>query len=240
MSEPVCPLCRESKRMRKAKPLYGVPICPKCYYKFANRRQVAYLLDWIVFQFAMFYAALGIGVALAAAQAPQNAIDNLGLLAAWLIFPMIFFLKDGFSGHSPGKAIIGVQVVNPETFKPIGFVSSFKRNLPLLIPFMALIIAFLLQKGYRLGDGWAHSKVIWKKYANHPVFTGRLACEQCQYDLTGNVSGICPECGARIAGFVVHHFCPQCKYDLTGNTSGACPECGTIVPPPVGEAPAPG
>jgi hypothetical protein len=39
-----------------------------------------------------------------------------------------------------------------------------------MIPFMPLIVAFSLGKGSRIGDGWAHTKVIWKKYASNPVF----------------------------------------------------------------------
>ena len=111
------------------------------------------------------------------------------------MFPAIFFCKDSFRGHSPGKWVCGVRVVDRDRGEPIGLAGSFKRNLPLLIP---LVVAFLLQKGHRLGDGWAKSKVVWKRYANHPVFTGLFACHRCQFDLTGNVSGTCPECGAPV------------------------------------------
>lgn len=31
--------------MPQAKPLHGRMVCKKCYYGFANRRQLAYLLD---------------------------------------------------------------------------------------------------------------------------------------------------------------------------------------------------
>lgn len=44
---------------------------------------------------------------------------------------------------------------------------------------------------------------------------GRCACG---YDLTGNVSGRCPECGRAV-------HC-ACGYDLTGHASGRCPYCG--------------
>lgn len=47
-------------------------------------------------------------------------------------------------------------------------------------------------------------------------------CTQCEYNLTGNESGICPECGTRQVT-----SCGKCGYDLTGNESGRCPECGS-------------
>lgn len=185
--------------MHKAKLLYGTPVCRKCLYKFANRRQIGYVLDWLIWLGISFGLGIGLGILLEITAIPLLEGLAFDLLLGWVILPSIFFCKDGFAGHSPGKFICGVQAVNPETLDPIGFLASFKRNLPLIIPFMPLVIAFLLNKGHRLGDGWAKSKVIWKKYANHPVFTGQLACENCQYDLAGNVSGVCPECGTPIS-----------------------------------------
>ncbi len=47
---------------------------------------------------------------------------------------------------------------------------------------------------------------------------GGVRC-QCGYDLTGNQSHVCPECGRATT-------CAGCGYDLTGNTTSVCPECG--------------
>jgi hypothetical protein len=38
---------------------------------------------------------------------------------------------------------------------------------------------------------------IWKPGGNRPGF-----CTSCSYNLTGNVSGVCPECGTVIENFV--------------------------------------
>ena len=89
-------------------------------------------------------------------------------------FPMMFFCKDGFGGRSPGKALMGLHVLDTETLGPIGFGSSFKRNLPLLIPFMPLIVAVLLLKGHRIGDGWSRSRVVLTRSCRHPVFVGGI------------------------------------------------------------------
>ncbi len=48
-------------------------------------------------------------------------------------------------------------------------------------------------------------------------------CRRCGYDLRGNVSGRCPECGLAF----VRSRCRKCGYLLRGNVSGQCPECGT-------------
>lgn len=58
MSGNVCPLCRDGKHMHKAKRLYSVPVCKKCYYKFANRRQLAYVIDWVAFYFISIYLGM--------------------------------------------------------------------------------------------------------------------------------------------------------------------------------------
>jgi rubrerythrin len=60
-----------------------------------------------------------------------------------------------------------------------------------------LIIAFQVGKGYRLGDPFANTRVVWRKYAHLPMFGGdALVCSGCGYNLMGNVSGVCPECGS--------------------------------------------
>ena len=198
MAEQVCPLCRTAKHMRKAKPLYSVPVCKKCYYRFANRRQGAYVIDVLLLYVFSFFLGLATAGTLFALEFSDDQVHFTVTVLGWTVIPLMFFMKDGFAGHSPGKLICGVQVVDRQTRRPTGFGRSFMRNLPLLIPFMPLIIAFLLQKGYRIGDRWAKTKVIWKRYANHPVFAGGLACENCQYDLAGNQTGVCPECGTNV------------------------------------------
>ena len=43
---------------------------------------------------------------------------------------------------------------------------------------------------------WSLFIVLWRKCRNHP----KGHCQQCGYDLTGNVSGRCPECDASVKG----------------------------------------
>jgi uncharacterized RDD family membrane protein YckC len=164
------PLCGQAKHMHKAKPLYGHMVCKKCYYGFANWRQMAFFLDivgWRLITFPVFYA-LGLAMALSGLSSSNVRILAWVLSFLWMC---LFFCKDCFAGQSPGKALCGVKVIDATTGQSCGIGASFKRNLPLLVPFMPLIVAYQLCKGHRTGDGWSNSKVIWKRYANHTIFS---------------------------------------------------------------------
>jgi len=164
-----CPLCGRDKYMgKKTKILYGIAVCRNCYYSFANNRQLAYFLDQLLYWGLMYALGYCIVIILrfAGTAAPQTFYQALG----WLLFP-IFAMKDGSSnGSSPGKMAMGIQVLDIETGKPIGLISSLKRNLILIIPIVPLIVGVQLCKGYRSGDGWAKTRVIWKKYADRAPF----------------------------------------------------------------------
>lgn len=196
MDKQPCPLCQKQMPYRKFKRLYGSPVCRKCYYAFTNRRQIAFVIDVILWRIAMFVFFFSLGIILGVVYPNTDlSVFEIGLsLLGWALI-LVFILKDGFGGCSPGKGICGVVVVDRDTYDPIGFGRSFKRNLPIAIPFVPLIVAFTLAKGYRLGDRWANTKVIWSKYRDHPVFTAQTYCPECQYDLRANTSGNCPECG---------------------------------------------
>jgi uncharacterized RDD family membrane protein YckC len=139
------------------------------------------------------------------------AVTEVASMGISIGLACVFIMKDGFSGQSPGKQLMDVQVLDHWTGLPIGFKQSFKRNSILLlgrIPVVGglvklvviIIIAVQVAGGYRLGDGFAQTRVIWKKYARLPLFGGDgLVCESCGYDLHGNMSGICPECGTPIS-----------------------------------------
>jgi uncharacterized RDD family membrane protein YckC len=176
-----------------------VLVCPKCRNSFANRRQLAYIIDLVIWELAailpLYYLGLLPGFAPLGFSIPGGPeASGLEIFFSW-IFPLTFYFKDGFKGMSPGKYICGVQVVDVESHQLTGFGRSFKRNLCLILPIAALIVAFLMMKGRRWGDGWARTKVIWRKHAFKAPFDQRgTRCTGCGYDLTGNTSGRCPEC----------------------------------------------
>lgn len=171
-----CPLCgRADKQMRKEKKLYGEFVCKKCYYAFANRRQLAFVVDWVIQLVGGIVFAIGYATFLALVLGIDPGGDSP---ASWWAYEVVvrvlvavpFLMKDGFSGYSPGKALCGVRVVHERTGQPIGFFRSLGRNLPLVIPIIPLVAAYQLQKGYRIGDKRVGTKVIWTKYASHPIF----------------------------------------------------------------------
>jgi hypothetical protein len=166
MDRTECPLCgRNTDRMGKLKILYGHTICRDCYFSFANKRQLAFFIDIVFWRILSYPLAYVLGYTMGTIGFSMQTITVVGYMLT-----SIFLCKDCFSGRSPGKAITGVQAIDKTSGIPIGLWASFKRNLPLIIPFMPLVVAFELCKGTRTGDGWANSKVIWKKYASNPVF----------------------------------------------------------------------
>lgn len=164
-----CPLCGRDKYMRKGKPLYGQRACKKCYNGFANRRQLAFIIDTVLYRVGVVVVGVAFGFALLALHVDPEKIG-------YFSFPLdlalvgLFLCKDGFGGQSPGKMACGVTAIDRRTGVPISPGASFKRNLPLVVCFMPLVVGVQLCKGQRTGDGWAFSKVIWNKYAEHPIF----------------------------------------------------------------------
>jgi uncharacterized RDD family membrane protein YckC len=170
-----CPLCRKHENMgKKAKPLYNYLVCKKCKNSFADRRAIAYVIDITLLSVC---SGIVLGLVATFVGPSGGVIYGLGFfrliygLVFFLLFLPLFLMKDGFSGSSPGKAMMGVQVVVETTGQPIGFEESFKRNLPLIFPVVPFIAAFQLDKGNRIGDGWANTRVIWKKYRDKTPFT---------------------------------------------------------------------
>jgi len=175
-----CPLCGSARHMRKAKLLYGHWVCRKCHNEFATLRHVAYVIDsWLAPIYTLPFACAIAGIMIpliALVFSMTNFRENspLGQLCGQLLVLFIISLacsfKDCFKGYSIGKWFCGVRVMNETTGKPGSIMASAKRNLPLTVPFMSLIVAFQLHKGHRTGDGWSKTKVIWTKYAASPVF----------------------------------------------------------------------
>lgn len=197
----VCPVCNE--RPISSKTLYGYAVCKKCVNRFANRRQIAYIVDSLVLTIPVVVALLLLERTLVLSDAETFLVT----LAFGIAVALVFTLRDGFGGRSPGKRLCGVQVVDAATNQPIGFGQSLKRNWWYLlgqIPIVGRLVALgftvtaviQMMRGPRIGDRFARTRVIWLRYADSPVFGGTgVRCLTCGYDLTGNESGRCPECG---------------------------------------------
>jgi uncharacterized RDD family membrane protein YckC len=148
----------------KAKALYGQLVCKKCHNRFANRRQAAFLVDLFLWYSIISATSFALGPILG-----ETLPEDISLLVGGF-FSLVFTLKDGLAGYSPGKALMGVRVIDERTGLAAGFGASFLRNLPLLIPLVPLFVAFRLREGHRVGDGWAKTRVIWNKYRDQGPF----------------------------------------------------------------------
>lgn len=149
--------------MKRPRVLYGHEVCRRCWSRFITRRQVAWILDMVFLQFVVGFL-FGVAAGITANSEP----------AGWLIIAAVYgalFFKDGFAGHSVGKWICGVQVVDRDSGAPAGMGSSFLRNWIMVVPFVPLIVALSMNRGPRLGDGMAKTRVIWKRYRDSPVFS---------------------------------------------------------------------
>ena len=79
-------------------------------------------------------------------------------------------------GWLPSFGIIGLPVF---TRSPLYF--GWNVRLPFWIPFLVVSIP---------------TYILWRRDRRKP----EGCCQECGYDLTGNVSGVCPECGSKTGG----------------------------------------
>lgn len=188
--------------------LYEGYVCRKCARSFAQLRQFAYVVDLLVVATALLWVNsafryYGIYIERYWPRLPSYTPVEIELL--WLAFCvnvlfLPFYFKDGFGGRSPGKWLSGLTVVDDKGQRPIDFGKSFVRNILLVIPFATLVGMGQMISGKRLGEGLANTRVIWNKYRHKfPMDCRGHVCRQCGYDLRGNASGRCPECGHRFS-----------------------------------------
>ena len=157
----VCSVCFKSEHMNEdSKIIYEIPTCKKCAKGFINRREAAFLIDIVLWYLAM--SSLGFFF-----DVPQT---EQSIFQLSIFFWIIFFLKDGFSGYSIGKVICGIRVYHEPSEKPSGFLTSFKRNVIMIVPVIILFLLIDIKKGYRVGDSWAKTKVVWEKHKDKAPF----------------------------------------------------------------------
>ena len=166
-----CPLCGDTRKMGpRARVLYEYWVCRKCNLAMTNRRQGAWLLDAVAVWGVMTVIGFVVGGVVGAIAGAGHA-DLGGVFAVLPVLGYVaWLLKDGFHGYSFGKSLLGLQVIDIDTGQGAGFGASFRRNLPMLIPFAPLVAAFQMSRGPRLGDGWANTRVVWKKHEGRGPF----------------------------------------------------------------------
>ena len=108
-----------------------------------------------------------------------TAIAQIPIASSFIAALSYILISDGFAGgRSPGKQIIGLQIISPETGEGISFKESITRNLtlglayllfqlPYLGWFLGILVVgleFLLlignPKGRRIGDELAKTQIL--------------------------------------------------------------------------------
>ena len=169
-----CPLC--GREMKKPKKLYGELVCKKCNSAFVNQRASAYIIDGVIV--FIITSIITIVISAGIEKLIPDASGLVGLIV--LIFGMFLFFallsfKDSFFGKSLGKLFCRLRVNDAQNGTPAGAKASFVRNFILFIPYVGVVTQIIAtiqaSAGPRLGDSWAHTKVIWDKYADKSPFS---------------------------------------------------------------------
>ena len=126
-----------------------------------NLRQSAYAADFVVWHLLgyVLFQATGLVEYVQTYATP----GCYGLVAAifLVMWRLLFLCKDGIRGYSIGKWAFDLRVVHVNTGDPIGPVTSFKRNLVLLLPIIGeLVVWAQMHFRHRWFDRWAGSLVI--------------------------------------------------------------------------------
>lgn len=192
-----CELCSKTLEGKRPRLLYGYPVCARCIERFANRRQMAFLVDFLLSGIVAFPAASALAFLLRLLGfhslheqirwsagfgliAPLSAASFVGP-AFWVLKPVhpvysaiavfVFLCKDSWQGRSLGKALLGLRTVATHRSRGAGLLESIKRNLPTLIPLAIFPIGLqLLRGGHRLGDQWAGTSVVSTRHSMSRVF----------------------------------------------------------------------
>ena len=135
--------------------------CKDCRARFANARQIAFVIDFVITIAAVFAIGAPLFIVVEQVGQPWKTIIRLVWVLAGATLYILFFIRDPFS---PGKRAMGLAVIDVHTGHPCTFRQSGKRNLALplifIMPFAPLVAS---RRPRRLGDGWAGTRVVRKR-----------------------------------------------------------------------------
>ncbi|MAX23286.1 MAG: hypothetical protein CMJ19_02185 [Phycisphaeraceae bacterium] len=160
--------------------LYNVVVMPVMQAIFMSVANVCFVVYWLD-PYIVFFS--------------DEFLTGL-LVFRYLLLPLLMTVRDMHRGMFLGKYLLGLEVIDNSTCKPINIVQSFKRNLWMFVPCFSFVLFWKIRSGYRLGDRWANTKVVFRRSQFKQFFLHDQFCTACRYDLTGNTTGQCPECGA--------------------------------------------
>lgn len=188
-----CPLCRRVNQPAGT-PLYGTPICRGCSRAFWWRRGAAALFDMLLFYLLLPGLCVGASYLMAVNWpfTSPGVVDTLAIVVIVVVClgafvpPLLYFVKDGGAGYSPGKWLCGLRVIKGRTGRPAGIAESSLRNMLLgVFPPIGLLMAAQVRRGPRWGDELADTRVVWWRYRDSPVF-GRAAIPPTATTIAGD------------------------------------------------------
>jgi len=99
------------------------------------------------------------------------------------------------------KDVLLPPVSHPRRWRAAGFASSLFGVLIMFLAFRIRTRTSCLT-GLPIGLGFVffgtYAMKMWSRYLVRELRIKARQCVHCSYDLTGNASGVCPECGAKI------------------------------------------
>lgn len=121
-------------------------------------RIAAFLTDALSVSIILILPASLASYAMAWIGGSVKAIQIVWYVAVAILMAAIL-LRDGYRGRSPGKRLLGLRIVTPES-EGCSYSRSLLRNLPLVIPGWNLIEAVMVVMGKaRTGDRMARTIV---------------------------------------------------------------------------------
>jgi uncharacterized RDD family membrane protein YckC len=121
-------------------------------------RIAAFLVDALSIALVLIVPASIASYALAWIGGSIKAIQIVWWVALGIL-AMLMLVRDGYHGRSPGKRLLGLRLVTPRG-NGCGYIRSFIRNLPLLVPVWNLLeIGFVIAGKSRTGDRIARTVV---------------------------------------------------------------------------------
>ncbi len=122
-------------------PGYGAP--QGVTFAHWGTRVAASLMDWLIMMIAYLPAVIGVPLAQEAGAAGAATLLTFVGLALYLgVFIWNICIKQGKTGYSIGKGIMGIKLVSANTGQPIGAGVSFARQLAHIVDALPCYIGF--------------------------------------------------------------------------------------------------
>ena len=141
-----------------AAPTAGLHFTPELMEEMKKKRFYAITIDFFI---ACFMAWV-VDTIISLIVTPSPTFVMFPTACAMQLFMYWFFCKDCCKGMSPGKRIMGIQVINLKTHNIAGPLRCVARNLCYCMNFIEFIIFFASPKGERVGDILTSTRVVEK------------------------------------------------------------------------------